>query len=101
MAKVEVDIYEKKHSHCSNCEAMRPVFEEWANDTTDTVTSWTFSAEDHVEELRDLGVQQAPVYLVRRDDKTSVISGYNPDILVDELNGDTGIWDDLDSDCAL
>lgn len=101
MSKVEVDIYNKTYSHCSNCVAMSEVFTDWVTDTSDRVKTFTLSAEDHAEELKDLGARSAPVYVVKRDGNTTVVSGNNPDILVDALNGDDGIWDDLDSDCSL
>lgn len=101
MAKVEVDIYNKTYGHCSNCREMTRVFTEWASQTDDKVTSFTFSAEEHSESLKDLGAQAAPVYIVKRGKNTTVVSGLNPDILVDALEGRDDLWDDLDSDCSL
>lgn len=101
MAKVEVDIYNKTQSHCSNCKVMGEVFEKWASQTTDKVTSFTMSAESNRDKLIELGAQSAPVYVVKRGSSTTVISGLNPDILVDALDGRDGLWDDLDSDCSL
>lgn len=101
MAKVEVDIYNKTYGYCSNCEAMGAVFSEWVGKTTDKVTSFTLSAEDNRDKLIELGVQMAPVYVVKRGGAETVVSGNNPDVLVDALDGRDGLWDDVDSDCSL
>ncbi|AYQ98438.1 thioredoxin [Corynebacterium phage Kimchi1738] len=96
MTKIDVTAYEKTRSHCPQCEDMRKHFERWLSDDENIhhdITRVTLSAEDNRDLLIELGVMSAPVYVIERDGKTSVVSGNNPDILIDALNGVDGIWD--------
>ena len=94
MSRVEVTIYEKLESHCPACVFMRKIFLKWvdANPQVD-VEAVPPGAEPHRDALIELDVSQAPVYVVKRGGEETVISGRNPDILIDALNGVDGIWD--------
>lgn len=93
MTNISVEIYEKSESYCRYCESVGRVFDKWLQQTDNIVHPEVFSAEDNSDMLTELGAQQAPVYIVRRDGNTSVISGNNPDLLIDTLNGKSSIWD--------
>lgn len=93
MTNISVEIYEKSESYCRYCESVGRVFDKWLKQSSDDITTDFFSAEENSDMLSELGAQQAPVYIVRRDGNTSVISGNNPDLLIDTLNGKSSIWD--------
>lgn len=93
MAKINVEIYEKTQSFCRYCISVGHVFSKWREQTSDEVEFDVYSAEEHAEELNALGAKQAPVYIVEREGATEVISGNNPDKLIDVLNGNSSIWD--------
>lgn len=100
MTKIYVSIFNKTETRCTNCKDMMKVFNDWALDNVDTadLTTTVESVEENRDFLiKDLGALAAPVYVIDREGKTTVVSGNNPDILVDALNGDDDIW----SDCSI
>lgn len=99
LKKINITRYNKTQSHCSNCDRMDDAFNSWAAQAEVEIDMLTLSAEDHRDELIELGATSAPVYVVHLDGDMKVISGYNPDILIDTLNGESDIWEE--SDCAL
>ncbi len=94
MARIEVDIYNKTLSKCPHCASMRKVFDRWCleNEECHEVTSVEMSAEYNLDILMELGVQSAPVYVIRRDGHTSVVSGDSQDDLVELLEGRDLTW---------
>lgn len=97
MTNITVDRYEKTESRCVQCESMRREFDKWADQSTDEIVMNTFSAEANRDVLLDAGARSAPVYIITREGVTTVVSGDNPDIMIDALEGNDGLW----SDCSL
>lgn len=93
MSKVHVKIYEIKSRPCTYCKVMRAYFEKWKDTTRDVVTVEELDAEAHPEELELLGARSAPVYVIQRGRRESIVYGNNPDVLVDALRGVDGVWD--------
>lgn len=96
MTKIDVTVYEKTCSPCQQCDDMRRHFERWLNDDDNVhhdVTRVVLSAEDNRDALIELGAMSAPVYVIDRDGKQNVVSGNNPDVMIDALNGVDSIWD--------
>lgn len=96
MTKIDVTVYEKTRSHCPQCDDMRKHFEHWLNDDDNVhhdVTRVVLSAEDNRDALIELGAMSAPVYVIERDGNQNVVSGNNPDVMIDALNGVDSIWD--------
>lgn len=92
---IKVDFYEKTTSHCTFCKSMMNVLNTWIENSSDKVEVSTHSIEENLGSLIAEGVQAkaAPVVIVERGKNITVISGNNPDILVDALNGKSSIWD--------
>ena len=93
MSKVHIKIYEIKSRPCTYCRIMRTYFENWEATSRDEVIVEEFDAEAHPEELEQLGARSAPVYVIKRGRRESVVYGNNPDVLVDALSGVDGVWD--------
>lgn len=71
---------------------MSNVFDQWLEETDKTVDVRELSALEHAELLKSEGHLAAPVYFVEYDGETHSVSGLQPDLLVDILNGDDSIW---------
>lgn len=71
---------------------MRKAFDQWLEETNKTVDVQELSAIESAELLRSGGHLAAPVYFVERDGEVHSVSGLQPDLLVDILNGDDSIW---------
>ena len=93
MSKVHIKIYEIKSRPCTYCRIMRTYFENWEATSRDEVIVEEFDAEAYPEELEQLGARSAPVYVIKRGRRESVVYGNNPDVLVDALSGVDGVWD--------
>lgn len=96
MSKIDVTVYEKTRGRCTQCDDMRKIFERWLDDDDNVhhdVTRIVLSAEDNRDALIELGAMSAPVYVVERDNRQTVISGNNPDVMIDALNGVDSLWD--------
>lgn len=89
--KVSVTIYEKPS--CSACRVMRDAFNNWLCDTNDRVSIAERSAIEEVDFLIADGHLSAPVYYIERDGESHSVSGMQPDLLVDLLQGDDSIWE--------
>ena len=72
---------------------MRKAFDQWLEETDQTVDVHELSAIEHAELLKSEGHMAAPVYFVERGGEVHSVSGLQPDLLVDTLNGDDSIWD--------
>ena len=99
---ITVTFYKKTYSHCSSCDAMATVLQRWIDNHPEAkIKVFTLSVEDNMDQVRTdfPNAQQAPIVVVDRvnDDinERTWVSGNNPDILVDMLNGDQDIWDEL------
>lgn len=98
MSKTEITFFEKKYSHCPSCIVMRTAIEKWAADNPEEELVMTsLSAEDNISFLRENypNHKQAPVVLMTRDGYDMVVSGRNPDILVDMLGGLDDLWEEV------
>lgn len=71
---------------------MRKAFDQWLEETDETVDVHELSAIEHAELLKSGGHLAAPVYFVERGAKVHSVSGLQPDLLVDTLNGYDSIW---------
>lgn len=71
---------------------MRKAFDQWLEGTDMTVDVHELSAVEHAELLKSEGHLAAPVYFVEYDGEVHSVSGLQPDLLVDILNGDDSIW---------
>ena len=100
MAYIEIEFYEKTYSHCTQCENMKAALMEWIeqNKGKDQITLFSLSAEDNIDHIQKEApdAQSAPVVKVIRGTVEQWVSGNNPDILIDVLEGRTSIWDDID-----
>ena len=86
-----VEIYEKPR--CPNCVQMRRVFDEWLEKNPNTSFD-VLSAVDNKVYLAERGVMSAPCYrIISTTGDEQFISGLNPDMLMDALNGDDELWD--------
>ena len=88
--RTRVTIYSKPR--CPSCVAMRKAFDQWLEETDETVDVHELSAIEHAELLKSEGHLAAPVYFVEYDGDVHSVSGLQPDLLVDTLNGDDSIW---------
>ena len=87
---MRVTIYSKPR--CPSCVAMRKAFDQWLEETNKTVDVQELSAIEHAEMLKGEGHMAAPVYFVEHGGEVHSVSGLQPDLLVDILNGDDSIW---------
>lgn len=71
---------------------MRKAFDQWLEETDETVDVQELSAIESAELLKSGGHLAAPVYFVERGGEVHSVSGLQPDLLVDILNGDDSIW---------
>lgn len=71
---------------------MWKAFEQWLEETDKTVDVHERSAIDNAEFLKSEGHLAAPVYFVEYGGEVHSVSGLQPDLLVDTLNGDDSIW---------
>ena len=71
---------------------MRKAFDQWLEETDKTVDVHELSAIEHAELLKSEGHLAAPVYYVEREGEVHSVSGLQPDLLVDTLNGYDSIW---------
>lgn len=86
-----IEIYEKPR--CPNCIKMRKVFDKWVEKNPDAKFE-AFSAIENKSFLAENGVMSAPCYrIVSTTGDEQFISGDNPDMLMDALNGSDDIWD--------
>lgn len=96
---VEIDFYEKVYAHCPACVSQKKIVEAWIekNESDLDITYRKFPLEEHVEELQEKhrGLLGAPVIEILRNGERHVVSGNNPDILADYLNGIDSVWDEL------
>ena len=88
--RVRVTIFSKPR--CPSCVAMRKAFNQWLEETDRTVDVHELSAIEHAELLKSEGHLAAPVYFVEYDGDVHSVSGLQPDLLVDTLNGDDSVW---------
>ena len=88
--RMRVTIYSKPR--CGACTKMREAFDQWLEETDKTVDVHEFSAIENAELLRNGGHLAAPVYYVEREGEVHSVSGLQPDLLVDTLNGYDSIW---------
>ena len=94
MAKIDVTIYSLPEEECGYCRLMKGTFTRWVKDHPQhEVTAVTLSAKDNREALLETGATTAPVYIVKRGNKETIVSGRNPDRLTDALEGLDSIWD--------
>lgn len=94
MAKINVTIYSLPEEECGSCRFMKGAFSRWVKAHPEhDVTAVTLSAEDNREALLEVGATAAPVYIVKRGHRETIISGRNPDRLTDALEGLDSIWD--------
>lgn len=94
--KIFVDFYEKTQGPCPYCRKMKAILDKWIRKNPDDEVIVEYaSAEENAKELLEYGVQGAPVIFVRRGvtGKQHMVSGNNPDILVDLLDGNSNLWD--------
>lgn len=93
---IEIDFYHKTYSACPACDRMGKTLDRWIeeNPEKNINVNW-LSAEDHAVELRAREVSAAPVIVIRRSKNTAeeIVSGNNPDILIDILDGKSSVWD--------
>lgn len=93
--QITIDIYSKPR--CVACNVMRDALEDWIEDTNAKhVTITERDARQHLDYLTEQGHLAAPVYEIEIDGLTSYVSGQQPDVLVDILDGDDDIWDFAD-----
>lgn len=86
-----IEIYEKPR--CPNCIQMRRVFDKWLEKNPDA-NFGELSAKDNKDYLAERGVMSAPCYrIISTTGDEQFISGLNPDMLMDALNGDDELWD--------
>ena len=71
---------------------MRMALDQWLEETNKTVDVYERSAIESAEFLKSEGHLAAPVYFVEHDGEVHSVSGLQPDLLVDILNGDDSIW---------
>jgi hypothetical protein len=94
--KVRITFYTKTYGHCHNCDAMKVVMRKWIDNYDGNVELMTLSAEDNIGSLKEKygnSLGEAPVIEITRSGKEYVVTGNNPDIMVDYLNGADSIWD--------
>lgn len=94
--KIQVDFYEKTESVCPYCRKMNAVLNNWIKKHPEhDVTVDYLSVEEFLDGLKDVGVTSAPAVFVRRgnDKSNTMVQGNNPDILVDLLDGEDGLWE--------
>lgn len=95
---ITVNFYKKTYTHCPACEAMEKTLTRWIEENEEVdVTVFTLSLEDNADKISTKfpDAKQAPIVEVERPGERTWVSGNNPDILVDLLNGDQDIWDEL------
>lgn len=94
---ITVDFYKKTESICPSCNRMDIVLKSWIKKHPEHEVEVNYlSAEEHLETLKSFGVREAPVIFVDRvgsDGRVEMVTGNNPDILVDLLDGKSDIWD--------
>ena len=88
--RMRVTIFSKPR--CGACTKMREAFDQWLEETDKTVDVHELSAIEHAELLKSEGHLAAPVYFVEHEGESHSVSGLQPDLLVDTLNGDDSIW---------
>ena len=94
---INVRFYTKSYSRCGSCDAMKTTLAHWEEEHPEADLTVEFlSAEDNIGYIHDNypNVQEAPVVEITRGRKFNVVSGNNPDILVDYLNGLDSVWDE-------
>lgn len=89
---IKVDFYQKQ-GHCPQCLNMDRAIRSWVADTTEWCQVSHYFIEDHPEIVQKAHASSAPVVRIVRDDKEQFVSGNNPDILIDMLNGQDTLWD--------
>ena len=93
---ITVDFYKKTESICPSCNRMDIVLKSWVKKHPEHEVEVNYlSAEEHLEKLMEMGVREAPAVLVCHgdNDEWTMVSGNNPDILVDLLDGEDGLWE--------
>ena len=85
-----VEVYSKPN--CKNCDTMADHFSAWLAENEGVADVKNRGAEDNIELLMDNDVFAAPAYRIIRGDEEEWVSGLNPDLLIDKLNGDDGVW---------
>lgn len=96
--KIDVKFYTKAYSRCTQCDAMKTALLSWEEEHPEHDVDVEFVAvEEHLDEVQAKypKVQSAPIVEVTRGRSTEVVSGNNPDILEDLLNGLDSVWDEL------
>lgn len=93
---IKINIYSKPR--CSQCVVMRDTLESWVKDTGKSVDVLELSAIEYIDYLTDQGHMSAPVYEIERNGEMSYVSGLQPDVLVDILDGNESIWDFADDE---
>lgn len=78
---------------CPSCVLMDETLTRWQKGKSRPVYVEDKSALDYLEYLRGEGHMAAPVYEITIDGVTRSVSGAQPDVLVDILDGTSGIWD--------
>lgn len=98
MANIEIEFYEKTRSHCPNCMYMKAALRRWIeqNGGKDDVKVFSLSLEDNRDKViaENPDAKAAPAVKITRGKDVNWVTGNNPDIMVDYLNGDSDIWDD-------
>ena len=92
---ITVDFFEKTESVCPNCKRMAAVLKSWVKKHPEHEVQVNYlSAEEHLDKLVEMGVQEAPAVLIchGEDDEWTMVSGHNPDVMVDVLNDDEDLW---------
>ena len=86
-----VEIYEKPR--CPNCIKMRKVFDRW-HDENPNVDFQVLSINENRDYMVERGVLSAPCFrIISTTGDEQFISGDNPDMLMDALNGSDDLWD--------
>lgn len=96
--KVDVKFYTKAYSRCTQCDGMKTALLNWEEEHPEHDLNVEFIAvEENLDEVQAKypKVQSAPIVEITRGRSTEVVSGNNPDILEDLLNGLDSVWDDL------
>lgn len=94
---VDVLFFEKTLSRCPSCLSMKKTLEAWEKKHPEVhVDTAYLPVEQHIDYIQKEhpNIQEAPVIEVHRDGEKHVVSGNNPDILVDYLSGLDSVWDD-------
>lgn len=93
MRQLDVEIYEKR-GHCPNCLTMRSEFDKWSSGSDDEVEVTIGFIEAHPEIVAESEALAAPIYKITdlNTEEVNFVSGLQPDVLVDTLDGKLDLW---------